>query len=183
MALPQQVLERLSREPPRTPGWSSGLLMFSGGILFIALLVYFGLLYGYEPYLNGQISGLTTQINTAANSVSSADRDALFTFYSEVANLNDVLGNHVTFSHFLSWLEKNTEANVYYTQMTLAGSGQITLAGNAATEADVNQQVAIFEASPDVASVNLSTVSAAAGGSGWSFNLTIKMNSISNLSS
>ena len=63
---------------------------------------------------------------------------------------------------FFSWLEKNTEANVYYQSFALASGHQVTLGGIAATEADVNQQVAIFENAPEVSSVTISNVDRAA---------------------
>jgi len=56
MPLPDKVIEQLGREPPKTPGWSFGIVMFSGTILFIAVFIYFGLTLGYEPYLQLQIS-------------------------------------------------------------------------------------------------------------------------------
>lgn len=177
MALPQQVLERLSREPPKTPGWSFGLLMFSGVVLFIALLVYFGLLFGYEPYVQSQISKLETQINTLAKSVSPDDQARLVTFYSEITNIQNVLAHHVTFSAFLSWLENNTEANVYYSQFSFSSGSRVTLSGSAASEADVNQQVAIFESAPEVQSVNLSTVSLSPQSKRWQFGVTLVMKS------
>lgn len=148
MALPQQVIERLSREPPETPGWSLTLLVFSGGILFIALVVYFGLLLGYEPYLDSQISQLNAEISTLGKSISVDDQARFATFYSQITNLKAVLANHVAFSRFLSWLEKNTEANVSYSHLSFSTGNQITLSATAAGQADVTQQIAIFEAAP-----------------------------------
>lgn len=178
MALPQQVLDRLSREPPKTPGWSVGLLLFSGGIFLIALAVYFGMVFGYEPYLASQVSGITEQINTLAKSVSPQDEAQLGTFYSEMTNLQGVLANHVTLSSFFSWLEKNTEANVYYTNLAIASGNRVALTGEAASEADVNQQVAIFEAAPEVRSVALSTVSLSSQTGEWQFSATLVMKSL-----
>lgn len=178
MALPQQVLERLSREPPQTPGWSFGLLFFSGALLFIALLAYFGLTLGYEPYLNNQIDGITTQINTLAKSVAPNDQAQLVSFYSEITNLQQVLRNHVTLSPFFAWLEKNTEANVYYTSFSLSGGNRISIGGYGATEADVNQQVAIFEAAPEVRSAQLSSVTLSPQTGNWQFSMTLLMNNI-----
>lgn len=181
MALPQQVLERLSREPPETPGWSAGLLLFTGALLFIALSVYFGLTFGYEPYLQGKIDGLTTQIATLGKSVSSKDEAQLITFYSEVTNLQKVLANHAMPSTFFTWLEKNTEANIYYTALAVSSENKVTLSGNAVNEADINQQIAIFEAAPEVQSIQVPTIAAAQTG-GWKFTMTLVMNSINSSS-
>lgn len=173
MALPQQVIERLGREPPKTPGWSIGILLFSGGILCIALLTYFGLIWGYEPYLDSQIAQVNTQISTLAKSISADDQTKLVTFYSEIANLKSILANHVLFSHFLSWLEKNTEANIYYQHLTFSAGNQVVVSGIAKSEADVNQQMAIFEAAPEVKTVTLSGISLVGTTGDWQFNMSL----------
>lgn len=179
MALPQQVLDRLSREPPKTPGWSLGLLIFSGGILFITISVYVGLRFGYEPYLNENIDVLNSKINTLAKSISADDEDRLIKFYSQVTNLKTVLGNHVTLSPFFSWIEKNTEANVYFSRLSFSSQSagnQITLAGSAPSVADINQQAAIFESSAEVKSVNISSISKSNETGQWTFSATLLLN-------
>ena len=149
MALPQQVVEQLSHGSQRTPGWSSGIMLFSGSILLIIVLIYAGLQFGYEPYLNSQISLLQAQAQKVGQSVSPADEANLIRFYSQISNIQSLIKNHVFFSQFLTWLEQNTEANVYYTSMVFTAGNQITLVGVAKTSADVSEQVAAFEASPD----------------------------------
>lgn len=175
MALPQQVIERLTRENPETPGWSLGILTFSGGILFIALAVYFGLVFGYEPYLASRVSQLNGQVDALAKSISPDDQAKFVALYSEITNLKGTLANHVFFSHFLSWLETNTEANVYYSSFAFTGGNQISLAGVAKNEADVNQQLAIFETAPAVKAMSVSSVALDTGNGTWKFNAILTM--------
>lgn len=175
MALPEKVIERLSREPAETPGWSLGLLVFSGGILLFALVVYFGLTLGYEPYLNGQVATLNGQLNTLARSVSSDDQAKLVTFFSEITNLKTILNNHVVFSRFLTWLEQNTEANVYYTNLSFSSNNLVSLTVMASSESDVNQQIAIFEAAPAVKSATFSGVSNSNTAGKWQFTAALTM--------
>jgi Tfp pilus assembly protein PilN len=86
------------------------------------------------------------------------------------------LQNHVLASHFFTWLEQNTEANVYYQSLNLTQGTQVTLSGVAKTEADINQQIAVFENSSDVSSVSVSNVTAPQLlGPGWTFNATLVM--------
>ena len=138
MALPQQVIESLSREPAETPGWSFGLLMLSGGIFLLALLIYFGLTFGYEPYINTQISQLNLKLSTLSKSISADDQAKFSVFYSEITNIKTTLQSHVSFSRFLLWLSKNTEANVYYSHLSFSSGNQVLLTGLAPSEADVN---------------------------------------------
>jgi Tfp pilus assembly protein PilN len=173
MALPQQVIDRLSREPPKTPGWSFGVLLFSGGVFAIALVVYLGLAFGYGPYLDSQLTQLNAKIDVLAKSISADDQAKLITFYSEIANVKNALANHVIFSRFLSWLERNTVANVYFSRMTFSSGNQINFMGVARTEAEINQQIAILEAAPELRSITLSTVSLSEATGLWQFNVTI----------
>jgi hypothetical protein len=81
--------------------------------------------------------------------------------------------NHVFFSQFLTWLEKHTEANVYYTNMVFASNDQVALVGVAGTSADVSEQVAVFEAAPEISAVSLSNVAYSPSVNGWIFNVVI----------
>lgn len=153
MPLPQQVINQLSREPAKTPGWSGGVIFFSGALFIVTLLIYFGMTLAYEPYLNGKISGVETQIDTLGQTISPQDQTNLITFYSQISNLQSLLQNHVLFTQFLSWLEQNTEVNISYSSLSYVSNGQVTLAATAQSEADINQQIAIFQSSPQVESV------------------------------
>lgn len=176
MALPQQVINQLSQEPTATPGWSSGVILFSGALLLVTVGTYFFMTLGYEPYLNSQISDTQNQIAQLAQKISPDDQANLITFYSQIANLQSLLGKHVLFSQFFAWLGQNTESNVYYSQFAFASGNQITLTGLAKSEADVNEQVAIFEASPEVQKTAVSNVQLSATTGLWQFAATLIIN-------
>jgi large exoprotein involved in heme utilization and adhesion len=177
MPLPEKVIEQLGRETSETQGWALGVLFFSGAILFLAVAIYFGLTLGYEPYLQSQLASVQGQVSTLSQSISASDQSNLINFYSQIANLQTLLQNHTHSSQFFSWLEKNTEANVSYQSLVRAPGGQVALNGVGLSEADVNEQIAIFENSPEVSSVTVSNVSAPQLlESGWSFSVTLVMN-------
>jgi uncharacterized protein (DUF486 family) len=173
MALPQQVVEQLNQGSHRTPGWSSGIMLFSGSILFITLFIYAGLKFGYEPYLTGQISSLDSQAQKVGLSVSASDEATLVTFYSQISNLQSLIKNHVFFSQFLTWLEQHTEANVYYTSMVFTSGNQIALTGTAKTAADVSEQISVFEAASEISATSLSNVAFSPAGNDWTFNVVL----------
>jgi hypothetical protein len=176
MPLPEKVIEQLGQEPSGTQGWATGAIFFSFGILFLSVAIYFGLTLGYAPYLQGQLKDTQGQVTTLNNSVSASQQSQLIDFYSQIANLQTLLQNHVLASHFFTWLEQNTEANVYYQSLNLTQGTQVTLSGVAKTEADINQQIAVFENSSDVSSVSVSNVTAPQLlGPGWTFNATLVM--------
>ncbi len=145
MALPQQVIEQFGREPAETQGWAFGLIFFSGGILFLIVMIYLGMTLGYEPYLQSQISKSQNQISNLNQSISVSDQSNLIHFYSQISNLKSLLQKHVLSSQLFDWLEKNTEANIYYQSFTMTSGYKVNITGYATTEADINQQVAIFD--------------------------------------
>lgn len=176
MPLPQQVINRLTQEPETAPGWSGGVILFSLGLFIIAVALYVGMAYGYEPYINSQIDSVKNQINALTKNISQADEANLISFYSQITNVQSTLANHVVFSAFLSWLEAHTEANVYYNSLSFSAGNRVTLLANAANESDVNQQIAIFESSPDVSNVSVSNVAQSTQNNTWQFGITLTMN-------
>lgn len=175
MALPQQVVDKLGREPADTQGWAVGAVFFSGGILFLLIIVYLGMSYGYEPYLQSEITNNQNQISALNKSISADDQANLIHFYSQISNLKTLLQKHILTSQFFDWLGKNTEANVYYQSLTVASGYKVTATGHAATEADVNQQISIFENSPEVSSVGVSNVVSSPTSAGWNFTVLLNM--------
>lgn len=151
------------------------MLFFSGGIMGIILAVYLGLTFGYQPYLNAAIAQEKSQMDALSNSISSADQANLLTYYSQITNLNTIVASHVFFSRFLTWLAGNTEANVYYGGMSFGSGDQATLSVFAKTQADVNQQIAIFESSPDVSAVSVPGVAFSPTAGMWAFDATLTL--------
>ncbi len=173
MALPQKVIEQLGREPARTPGWSGQLLMFAGTIFFISLLVYFGLAYGYRPYLDSETQRLKDQLQSFSQKVPVEKQTQLAAFYSQLANLQIILAKHNSASPVFGWLEKNTETNVYFTKFILtAATNQLALGGIAKTMDDVDQQLVDFASQKDtVQRLSVSSISFSNGV--WQFDVVL----------
>lgn len=175
MPLPTQVVEQLSREPVKTPGWSSGLLFFSGGVAVVVFVLYLGLIFAYRPYLNSRIATIEEQIDILNQQVSADAQNQLISFYSQISNVRSLLGNHVFFSHFLSWLESHTQANVSFGNLNFSNGNQIILVGLTKTQADMDQQLAAFESAPDVKSARVSNISFVSTSNVWQFTISLVM--------
>lgn len=164
MALPQKVIEQLGREPSRTPGWAGQILMFSGTIFFISLVIYFGLNFGYKTYLNSTVKKLQDQVATFSQQISVEDQKKIISFYSQISNLKTALTNHVFSSQLFSWLEKNTQVNVFFDKFNLnVANNQLSLSGVAKTMDDVNQQLVIFQSQENVSKLALGSVNFTGG--------------------
>ncbi len=165
MPLPQQVVDRLSRESVTTPGWSGRLLMFAGTIFFTTLTVYLGLVFGYKPYLNSQINQLDDQIKKFTQKIPISEQEKLIVFYSQLINLNTILHQRPVPSPVFDWLEKNTQANIFYTRFTMTtATGELSLNGIAKTVDDFVQQLQVFQSEPAVRRFTVNTVTTSANG-------------------
>ena len=98
-----------------------------------------------KPYINGQLKSLESQAQKVGQQFNHRHpRRISSSFIRRSANLESLIKNHVFFSQFLTWLEQNTEANVYYTSMSFSSGDQITLSGVAKTAADVSRAACCF---------------------------------------
>ncbi len=173
MALPEQVIDKLSREQVDTPGWSSRLLMFSGTVFFISIAVYAGIVFGYKPYLENQIASLDNQIKTYGQQIPPEEQTKLISFYSQIANLRNILGSHIVSSQIFDWLEKNTIPAIYYSKLDLLSpSNQLNLAGYSKSMDDFSKQAILFQNNPLVERIAINSVTAAPGDL-WQFDITL----------
>lgn len=173
MALPTQEIERLTRGSTAEQGTYKQLLLLSGTLLAISLILYGGLSFGYEPYLEGQVSSLDAKIQDFSRQIPIEDQAKLTSFYSQLANLKTLIGKHASNSKVFDWLEGNTQGNVYFTKLTFnASTYQLTLIGNSRTPDDAAEQAAIIEDQPEVLRLNFNNLAPAATG-GWQFNISI----------
>lgn len=173
MPLPEKVVEQLSREAPKTPGWAGQLLMFSATIFFLSIFVYTGMKFGYLPYLDSQLKKLDSEIQSFSRKIPAEEQVGLINFYSQLTNLNYLLKNHNSLSRFFEWLERNTEVNVYFSKLSLnASSNQVSLTGVAKSIDDFTVQLRIFQKEPSIDRVNFSNLAVEPTGS-WRFDLTL----------
>ncbi len=172
MALPQKVIEQLGREPPRTPGWSGQLLIFSSTVFVVCLFIYLGLVFGYQSYLQDGVQKLQDQIQLFSQKIPTDEQAKLVSFYSQIANLRSLISNRVISSRALAWLEKNTQANSYLDKFGLDTAGaKMTVGVKSKTMADALQQIAIFENLPEIKSVDIGGISFSENL--WQFDATI----------
>lgn len=175
MPLPQQVVEKLSREPIKTPGWSGGILIYAGALLGIVIALYIALAFVYAPILRARISSTQDQITALNKSISATDEQKLAVYYSQVTNLRSIIQKHVFFSPFLSWLETHTETGVSFGTLNYTTGNQVTFSGTALKQTDVNQQVAVFQSAPEVQTVSISNLSFSPIDNTWQFNVSLVM--------
>jgi len=176
MALPQKAVEQLAREPARTPGGLSRLLMFAGTIFLVTLFIYLGMLFGYRPYLDRQVQELQGQIETFRQQIPVSDQERLLNFSSQIENLRKIFKEYRSAELILDWLEGATHRNVFYSDFDFdATDARLRLAGQGESAEDVGEQLAVFRDRSEIRELEFGGMSVDSRGS-WKFSVTLFFN-------
>lgn len=148
--IPEQLAGRMG--PDRPPvGWPWRLFLFSILVLAAAVVVYLGLDFGYKTYLNAQINSKDDAIAELAKAVSPEENKQFVGFYSQLANLQTLLDEHVFVSRLLPLLENNTNRLVYYDSVSFTlKDKRLVLGGVAASYEILAQQLEALNRAPEI---------------------------------
>ncbi len=166
--------DQFSRE--RLPvGWPWRLFMFTFVLLLIAFLLYLGLDFGYKTYLNKSIDSLNSTLNSLSFQVAPTEREGFINFYSQLSNLQKLLGSHITASKAFPIVEGLTDQRVSYATLNFSiPDRRVTIDGIAKDYAALSSQLAIYEQSPEVERVILENSSLAGKTVRFTAEITLK---------
>ena len=154
--MPQQFLQNpLNQfEPERLPvGWPWRIFIFSGGLFTLAVLTYFGLVFGYKPFLESRISELDGELNKLAGVTSVEEREEFARAYSRLANAKGLLQSHTAAHKIFPLLERITNQRVNYSTGKLAASGrELELGGFAQSYLALSEQLEAFKQATEIES-------------------------------
>lgn len=146
--MPQQFVQNPMNqfEAENLPvGWPWRFFMVSFVIFLMAILVYLGLIFGYQPFLSNQIAQKDQEISQRAASVSKEDQDKFIQIYSKIINIKSLIDNHVFSANALSMLEKVTHPKVYFTGLSMKTMDrEMELDGVAESFSAISEQLEIF---------------------------------------
>jgi hypothetical protein len=143
--------------PEKLPvGWPWKIFVFSIILFGLVLFVYFGIIWGYQPFLKAQEQSLDKKINEIGGQISQQDRENFIKFYSQLVNLQNLLNNHIKGSNIYNFLEKNTDQGIYYEGANLSVTEHnVNLTGVARSYDNLVKQLAAFEQAPEISRVIL----------------------------
>ena len=167
-----ELLERRGSLPIIWP-WRPTI--FSFGLFLITLVVYVGLHFGYRPYINSQISEQDAAIAKIAETVPAEDQERFLMFYSQLANLRDILNDHTAVTPLFSWFEKTTNQKVFFGGLTADPKTRAaTLDGIADSYEVLSEQLQAFKQSPDVERYSIGQAQSADGRISFGVTLILK---------
>lgn len=134
-------------------GGSPWRLLVASAVIFVLMLViYAGMAFGYEPYINKQIAQQDAQLKQVENEVSQGSQSQDLSLFSQLYNINQLNKKHVIASNLFAELEKRTLPSVRITNVQFSiVSGALMLSGTAPSWQTVVQQSSAWEQDPSVA--------------------------------
>ena len=154
-------------------GFPWRLFIFSFTLFVFTLFVFFGLKFGYTAYIDKRAENLDQKIENLAQQISQEDQQNFIAFYSQLVNLEKVLGRHGFTANTFGFLEENTLGNVYYKNAEFSSlENSLKLVGVAASNKALVDQLWLFDNEREVSRVNLNQMSAEESG-GVDFNVTV----------
>lgn len=176
MQYTKSILEEQLKAGERLPvGWPWRLLVFTAIIFGSTILIYFGMIFGYKPYLNSKMKGLDKEIANLTASIGEEQQKNLADFYSQLVNVRNLLVNHPTVSKFFDFLEKNTYQQVNFSSLSLSlAEKNLRLEGNASDYRILVQQLELFRQAPEINSIFLDSLQLREGSISFSIRLVFK---------
>ena len=160
--------------PTATQGAFKQFILLAAALLGLMIVLYVGINFGYKAYLNNSIATTKTKIDAFSAQISQTDQDRVANFYSQLQNLQQLLGSHTTASPVLSLLERTSTPNVYYTKLSVNSNvNEADVNGAARSLEDIAQQASVLESQSGVVDhVNFSNAGTVQGGV-WQFTMNI----------
>ena len=146
----QNVKEQFSGSS-KGVGWPKKFFTFSSVIFIFLLVIYLGLGFGYEAFLQSSIKRIKGELGSLSDQITDQQKEDLTPLYSQVTNIRDLLGGHTLTSQIFALFEVITSQKVKYTDFSLsAPDREVSIEGFAATYEDLVSQLVLFEESPQI---------------------------------
>ena len=157
----------IREETQKEFNWRRGSKVLGAALgvsLLIAAEFYFGLKW-WQQDEEARLAATKADVDRVAQDVSDfRKKSAPLLFYRErTQEAGNLLVNHIYWTNFFSWLEKNTLSTVTFGGFTGKDDGVYVLSGVAGSYADVSWQAKVLRADPLTKKVDITTVNTSGG--------------------
>lgn len=159
----QEVGPGAASRPDLRSGLPWRTLVVSLIILGVTVLIYLGMIFGMQPYLEHQIAKQEGQLDQMTSSMSQNEQKAALNFYSQLYNISVLLKQRVDIMPFFAVLEAHTPGDITLTGATvdILRGQKAQLSGTALTpDAVVAMAAAMRSDTSTISGVSINTVSA-----------------------
>ncbi|PIS42024.1 MAG: hypothetical protein COT24_05710 [Candidatus Kerfeldbacteria bacterium CG08_land_8_20_14_0_20_40_16] len=125
------------------------------GLTIGIVVILVGLSYGYMLYRQSNIQG---KIEETIEKISSVEqkiakyndlKENISSLKKKIDSINQILDNHIYWSQFLTYLERYTLPDVYYTNLAGSTNGKVTLTARAIDPKTLADQYIVFQNAED----------------------------------
>ena len=156
-------------------GWPWRFLMFTVLVAATVGVGIAGLTFGYKPLLDSRLRGQEAELAGLTKIIPVKQQDEFVRFYSQLANLETLLGSHVTASPVFGLLESRTNGSVSYAAMELrVPERKIVFEGSASGYKAFAEQLQSFTEAPEVESVIVNDSNALEGKVKFRITVTLR---------
>lgn len=137
------------------------LFFIFGTFIIILIELYFGLNW-WQKDEEQRLEAIKAESELLRADINQSREDAraALTYQDKTEVITPLLDNHIYWSNFFSWLEKNTLSTVKYTNLDLKLNSDFAFSAHANSFAEVSWQVKQFLDDPFVKDVEVATASA-----------------------
>ncbi|KKQ23205.1 hypothetical protein A2999_00325 [Candidatus Wolfebacteria bacterium RIFCSPLOWO2_01_FULL_38_11] len=148
--------EQLKKGENLAVGWPWRLLVLMTIIFILAVVVYFGMMFGFKPYLNSQIKNLEQKISNLSQSVDEDQQEKIIGLYSQFTNIKNLFEKRKSIGDFFNFIENNTYSNVNYKSLSLnLSEREVKIEGTAPNYETLVKQLTLMEKTDAVEKVFL----------------------------
>lgn len=150
------------------------ILILTLVVFIFTVLIYFGMLFGYGPYLKSKTRTLDQKLSVLNQSVDEIQQKQIITFFSQMTNIQTLLSKYKTFSQIFDFIERNTYPKVSYSDFKFsAAEMEIKIEGTAPDYNYLIKELALYNQSPEVKTVHLENSSSQEGSKDVRFSVKL----------
>lgn len=171
----QSVLEsQLKKGEHANIGWPWRLFLLSVVVCVLTVLLYGGMRFGYESYLQSQIDGVSETTRTLEQEIKQAIAGDLVNFYSQLANLQSILTSLTFSSRYFTLLEGVTHQSLYFDSLDI-NEREIVATGMVASPTALTQQFEKLRTTHEFANFVVDSVAFNTASKLYEFKMTITL--------
>jgi hypothetical protein len=153
--LNQNPLEHLGPEK-MSVGWPWKFFVFTLILIFMVVLGYVGLSFGYRPFMESQIAEIESNLQKISKDITEVDKENLILTYSQQENLRKIIMGRIYASKIFPLMQKITHPKVYYSGLDLVLSEKkLELEGSAESYGVLSEQLAFYDKEESIVRYNL----------------------------
>lgn len=121
-------------------------------IIFIfTVFVYFGIIFGYNPYLKSKTRTLEQKLSILNQSMDENQQKQIITFFSQMTNIQKLLSDYKIYSSIFDFIEKNTYQPIIYSNLKFnVAEMEVKIEGTAPNYEYLVKELALLNKAPEV---------------------------------